>query len=285
MAKRPNLKLRKHQIEPLQMFGHWKALEEAPNDVRNRRQWRVRCICGKVAVRGVRELVTGKTRSCGCVAPAHLGANMKELSRQRLIIQEQYGKKCGTCHERKPLEEFSRNRAMRDGHCQDCKDCTKLKLREAYYRRTGMKPGEKRMGKAPVPIPPGTRFGKLIVLREREDRRTIKRDFDLVCDCGEEVLVSIDQLTRGKATSCGCHLTGKARQLHMAKKARKVCSTCGEAKRVGQFLSYRLGSGINRRTVHSDECKQCQQSRAELADALNAANQPVTNEVPPWARS
>ena len=46
--------------------------------------------------------------------------------------------------------------------------------------------------------PPGTRFGRLVVLRQEG------REFDCLCDCGTEKRVQGTRLRRGAVSSCGC---------------------------------------------------------------------------------
>lgn len=57
-------------------------------------------------------------------------------------------------------------------------------------------------------VPPGTRFGKLTVIREVEERRLPSgarvRQFLCRCDCGTSVIVLYNNLKHGRTRSCGC---------------------------------------------------------------------------------
>lgn len=46
-------------------------------------------------------------------------------------------KTCSKCGAEKSMDEFSINKANRDGHEYHCKDCKKEKAREARARRSG----------------------------------------------------------------------------------------------------------------------------------------------------
>lgn len=53
---------------------------------------------------------------------------------------------------------------------------------------------------APKPIPPGTRFGRLLVIRQEQG----KRKHLCQCDCGAVKLIGDSNLRQGITRSCGC---------------------------------------------------------------------------------
>ena len=56
-------------------------------------------------------------------------------------------------------------------------------------------------------IPDGTRYGRLVIIKEVEPKkltREYRRMFLCRCDCGEEIVTSLNSLRTGGATSCGC---------------------------------------------------------------------------------
>lgn len=60
------------------------------------------------------------------------------------------------------------------------------------------------------------RFGKLIAINRVPEKYDGKHTYwRCICDCGKEVIVRTDQLTRGITASCGCYEKSVARQLCM----------------------------------------------------------------------
>lgn len=53
-------------------------------------------------------------------------------------------------------------------------------------------------------IDPGTRFGMLTVIEEKETKPRELRRFLCKCDCGNETVVDLWSLRRGSTKSCGC---------------------------------------------------------------------------------
>lgn len=59
----------------------------------------------------------------------------------------------------------------------------------------------------PKVIPPGTRFGRLMVRRPAgKDPRTCKSLSECVCDCGAVVVKRNNDLLTGRIVSCGCKI-------------------------------------------------------------------------------
>ena len=69
---------------------------------------------------------------------------------------------------------------------------------------------------APLNIPPGTRFGKLSTTDEPFSRTMssgkARRYVKVRCDCGLEKEVSVNNLTSGHTSSCGCALSSGGRR-------------------------------------------------------------------------
>lgn len=64
------------------------------------------------------------------------------------------------------------------------------------------------MGKPPVYVNCGDRFGSLVVIREKPPRVTkwgFRRMVECRCDCGTVKAILLDSLRRGGTVSCGCH--------------------------------------------------------------------------------
>lgn len=55
-----------------------------------------------------------------------------------------------------------------------------------------------------VELPAGTRFGRLVVLKEVNQCKPPRRQFQCRCDCGRICVVNIHNLRRGSTRSCGC---------------------------------------------------------------------------------
>ncbi len=61
------------------------------------------------------------------------------------------------------------------------------------------------MGRKPISVPAGTRFGRLIVLHEAERHGPSRlRQFRCKCDCGNVSVVGLSGLRSGATKSCGC---------------------------------------------------------------------------------
>lgn len=67
---------------------------------------------------------------------------------------------------------------------------------------------ERRKKRQSIPVNPGDRFGRLVVLKELGPRRynsgVSYRAVQCQCDCGKVVCTAIGRLEYGRARSCGC---------------------------------------------------------------------------------
>lgn len=51
----------------------------------------------------------------------------------------------------------------------------------------------------------GERFGRWLVLEEKDQSKSYMRNFLCKCDCGNYKVVQLSSLTTGRSTSCGCY--------------------------------------------------------------------------------
>lgn len=66
------------------------------------------------------------------------------------------------------------------------------------------------MGRKPISVPTGTRYGRLVVLEEAERRGPKRlRQFRCKCDCGGVKVVLFYHLRNGVTSSCGCLRSGR----------------------------------------------------------------------------
>lgn len=62
-----------------------------------------------------------------------------------------------------------------------------------------------------IPTPPGTRYGRLVVLEDRTPGRAMTTVL-CRCDCGAELRRGLTDLRQGKILSCGCLRRERARK-------------------------------------------------------------------------
>jgi len=61
-------------------FGRWTLVEYAGLDKHKQHAWKVRCECGTVGTRALTKMVSGQSRSCGCLRRAKHASLMSTLS-------------------------------------------------------------------------------------------------------------------------------------------------------------------------------------------------------------
>ena len=84
-------------------------------------------------------------------------------------------KRCSSCGEEKPITEFNRNRAMRDGYQNQCRSCNKASATKARKRNPQ-------------------------VYRDAERRRFLRTTYGITADQYDEMLTA----QGGVCAICGC---------------------------------------------------------------------------------
>lgn len=105
----------------------------------------------------------------------------------------------------------------------------------------------------------GKRFGRLRVIKEVEPKG-YKRRYLCKCDCGNEKVVYLDNLSRGMTTSCGCFQKEKARE-------SSLIDLTG--KRFGFLTVINQAPSKNNRTYWRCECNCGKSIVVEASRLLN----------------
>lgn len=104
-------------------FGMWLVKSRASNDRRGCARWLCQCACGTERVVSGDALRSGRSTGCGC---------------SNIIDPERDAKKCSHCQVIKPIQEFGRRRAAKDGRAHYCRYCTNLTTKWRRRRRYGL---------------------------------------------------------------------------------------------------------------------------------------------------
>lgn len=164
--------------------------------------WKCKCDCGNVKFVLAENLISEKTKSCGCL----MRESVSERRRSNLK-----GKQFG---ELKVIKESDKRGARGEMHwicecsCGETCEVQGTNLTSGTTKSCGHL--RKEFAKKKVkPIKPGTKFGKLTVLK-RIGSTTWKGNrcalYLCECTCGKTIEVSSSNLKRGNSKSCG-HMT------------------------------------------------------------------------------
>lgn len=123
-------------------------------------------------------------------------------------------------------------------------DCGKINTIRASHLISGESNSCRNCAKREEIIP-GTVFGKLTILYEVEFDKYNHRCFKCRCECGNEKLVSLQDLKSGKVRSCGCLRRTNHRKTHGETKTRlyKVWRGIKDRCYDSNHISYKLYGG------------------------------------------
>lgn len=158
----------------------------------SRALWQCRCDCGKETTALYRDLVYGKTKSCGCTRTSRklrdlTGQRFGRLVAQERLEQQKAGSYLWRCQCDCGTVALIPAAALIKGQTQSC-GCLAMEARKAKARDLT-----------------GLRVGRLTVIEPTEARSAnggvIWR---CKCDCGNDSFQTASVLRLGKVTSCGC---------------------------------------------------------------------------------
>lgn len=177
-----------------QHFGEWTAMEYVGNGY-----WTCYCSCGEKRNVKARDLIRGKSKSCGKSLHRKVSPNYQNLIGQRFGMLTVISR----------TENDKRGDAMFLCHC----DCGKEKIISSHNLKSG---NSKSCGCTKTTNIVGKRYGQLTVLREVPTTPSIKKaqgqQFECRCDCGNTIIIGRYRLLNRK--SCGCLSKSGTRKTH-----------------------------------------------------------------------
>jgi hypothetical protein len=175
------MKLKKinDQVKIGDIFSDLTVLFKTVNKWNNYDIWECRCICGRITNTSSYHLVKGKYKSCGVI--------YHTMS----MVGEKFGK----------LTVIKKANKINKQTAWECKcDCGNFFIAETIgliNNRT------KSCGCDSRPHLEGKRFGKLLVIKEVEERVGGSVKWECACDCGKKVFPNTSRLLKSGVISCG----------------------------------------------------------------------------------
>jgi hypothetical protein len=176
-------------------FGRLTALHATGERRRGCVVWHCRCDCGREVDVVTNHLMSGNTRSCGC-----LGRERSSERERKDLTGQRFGRLVAL--------HATDKRVARSvvWHCRcDCGrevDIATTNLTSGHTRSCGCL-GRERSSQRGKELA-GQRFGRLLVLHDTGERGSGSLIWRCRCDCGAEVSVRSDNLRSGNSQSCGC---------------------------------------------------------------------------------
>lgn len=160
--------------------------------------WKCKCDCGNLTLALDQQLRTGTKKSCGCL--------QKDIVLQRrknhtaVASGQQFGQLTTMC--------FAKER-INSTVTWECRcSCGNLMLATEYQLTNGLKKScgclLKSIALQRRKDMTGQRFGKLVAIRDVEERKHGAIVWECKCDCGNTTMVVGTNLRNGKTRSCGC---------------------------------------------------------------------------------
>jgi len=273
-----------------QTFDYWTVQNEHIFE-NNQEKWLCECRCGTVKYVNAQNLLSGKSRSCGCLSAA--------LARNR--INDLTGKTFGFLKVKERAPENRHERVAWICECLRCGNECVVTGHELQQQKTKSCGCLQREPTTTVDLRDQP-FGRLTALYPT-DKRDYKGSviWHCACECGGEIEVSQDRLTSENTRSCGC--LKKEAQANLPHTLHHIDGTCVEflkRKRRSDNTSghtgvYQMKNGRNRAEIgfkgkrHSlgtyDTFAEAVKAREYAEDVLHKAfideyNQWAAKEIP-----
>lgn len=259
-----------------QRFGNLTVLEKMPETQNRYCLWRCRCACGGEILVNTKHLKRGTVTNCGCIP--------KTTAKNGSIREDLAGKRFGRLLVMCPAP----NRHNRT--CWVCRcDCGNLhtvtahELKAGKTTSCGCRHGIEAGNFADIS---GRKVGRLTVLYPTE-----KRDkkgsilWHCLCDCGNELDISEDNLIHGSYRSCGClkaeHQKNINNYLHridgtcvewLEKRKHRSDNTSGFRGVYVRHGKFRAGIGFKKQRFHIgtyDTFEEAVQARLEAEKLIH----------------
>ena len=179
-----------------QTFGRLTVISRASNSKVGQCRWNCVCSCGNKVVVQSSSLITGNTKSCGCLSQENRKAKLKNIAGQtfnRLTVvsralNSKIGKTRWNCVCSCGNETMVHSSDLLLGNTTSC-GC----IRRETAHKTHLKDLT------------GQTFGRLTVLSRSSNSKKYKATrWNCICSCGNEKIVRSSHLLNGHTASCGC---------------------------------------------------------------------------------
>ena len=188
-----------------QRFGRLTVLRLIENRSTGRKTWECQCDCGNTKIVKHNSLISGNTKSCGCLKKDSLTkANGKDLTGQRF----------GKLSVLRATNERKNGQIVWECLC----DCGNTVLAGSSSLRRGEKTScgctyKTFVWKDLIKDLTGQRFGNLVAIEPEKERKNGQLVWKCKCDCGNIVLVRGANLRNGHTKSCGCTRGKRAKEV------------------------------------------------------------------------
>lgn len=252
-------KLKNHRTKDLtgKRFGRLVAIRPIGERKGSFVTWECLCDCGKTTFVASGALLSGNTRSCGCISEENKRKRANDLTGTR------FGKLVAI----RPTDKRERGRVVWECLC-DCGETAFVsgdQLNSGLVKSCGCL--KKEIGKQKAKNLSDQRFGRLLAIRPTDKRRFGSIVWECICDCGSTAFVSGRDLVAGSVLSCGClkketllrnssalpysqdYVAGTSIDMLKSKKIKKNNTTGfrGVCPRKDKFLAY---IGFQNKTYH-----------------------------------
>lgn len=197
-----------------EMFGKLTVIEEIEKSSNSEKHlYKVKCSCGTEKIVSKFDLCSSGLKSCGCLRLEKIRKHYHECNIEKLPnIGDKFG--------RLTILKFNNLDEKKQKITVECIcECGTIKTYNCCSLITGcvlscgclQKERTSNVRKKEIPI--GTRFGRLVVLKEERHPNEKKRlSYLCQCDCGKTKIVRAKFLLNGKTNSCGCLAVEKRRE-------------------------------------------------------------------------
>lgn len=223
-----------------QKFGKLTAIRPNGRSKNNKTLWLCRCDCGNEKSILTNSLVSGMTKSCGCI---RIKAKPKK---EKKLPPDLTDKKFGQLEVLSKIEKPKNIKGRGQYWLCRC-DCGNETITSTNSLRTGH---TKSCGclirdKSHLLIDlTGQRFGRLTVVKRGKNKSYRAVTWLCICDCGNETIVASIALRTGRTTSCGCY----SREVNLKMKTKH-----GHAKRGNISPEFYTWTGMISRCTNPNE--------------------------------